>query len=153
MTSISFEILFTYFLDRVTDFDISSYEDEIIEEVLLGYLKGAIGIPYLRAIFKDISIDEYDRVINYSLTTQAGCDDYFILSVLTSGMKIKWLEPQVSSKVNIMQLISGNKDAKFFSQSAHLSELKDMLENEKISLNKLIRDRGSIYNPYLMRKK
>ena len=65
-------------------------------------------------------------------------------------MVIKWLEPQVKSKVNIAQMFGG-KEQKFYSQSQHLSELKDMLETEKISLNKLIRDRGSVFNPYLTR--
>ena len=67
-------------------------------------------------------------------------------------MVIKWLEPQVKSKVNIAQMFGG-KEQKWFSQATHLGEIKDLLENERIELNKLIRDRGSIYNPYLTRKK
>jgi len=152
MTSLRLDDVYSSFLDKVTDFDIGSYEEDVQKELLIGYLKGALGIPYLRAIFTTIVIDDYEETINYTLKTEDGCNEQFILELLSKGMVIKWLEPQVKSKVNISQFFGG-KEQKFFSQSQHLSELKDLLENEKIELNKLIRDRGSIYNPYLMRKK
>jgi len=152
MTSLRLDDVYSSFLDKVTDFDIGSYEEDVQKELLIGYLKGALGIPYLRAIFTTIVIDDYEETINYTLKTEDGCNEQFILELLSKGMVIKWLEPQVKSKVNISQFFGG-KEQKFFSQSQHLSELKDLLENEKIELNKLIRDRGSIYNPYLTRKK
>ena len=152
MTSLKLDDVYSSFLDKVTDFDIGSYEEDIQKELLIGYLKGALGIPYLRAIFITITIDDYEETINYTLKTEDGCDEQFIIELLSKGMVIKWLEPQVKSKVNISQFFGG-KEQKFYSQSQHLSELKDLLENERIELNKLIRDRGSIYNPYLTRKK
>ena len=152
MTSLKLDDVYSSFLDKVTDFDIGSYEEDVQKELLMGYLKGALGIPYLRAIFTTITIDDYEEIINYTLKTEDGCDEQFIIELLSKGMVIKWLEPQVKSKVNIAQMFGG-KEQKFYSQSQHLSELKDLLENERIELNKLIRDRGSIYNPYLTRKK
>ena len=152
MTSLKLDDVYSSFLDKVTDFDIGSYEEDIQKELLIGYLKGALGIPYLRAIFITITIDDYEETINYTLKTEDGCDEQFIIELLSKGMVIKWLEPQVKSKVNISQFFGG-KEQKFYSQSQQLSELKDLLENERIELNKLIRDRGSIYNPYLTRKK
>ena len=152
MTSLKLDDVYSSFLDKVTDFDIGSYEEDVQKELLIGYLKGALGIPYLRAIFTTITIDDYEELINYTLKTEDGCDEQFILELLSKGMVIKWLEPQVKSKVNIAQMFGG-KEQKWFSQATHLGEIKDLLENERIELNKLIRDRGSIYNPYLKRKK
>lgn len=152
MTSLKLNDVYSSFLDKVTDFDIGSYEEDIQKELLMGYLKGALGIPYLRAIFTTITIDDYEEIISYTLKTEAGCDEQFIIELLSKGMVIKWLEPQVKSKVNIAQMFGG-KEQKWFSQATHLGEIKDLLENERIELNKLIRDRGSIYNPYLTRKK
>ena len=152
MTSLKLDDVYSSFLDKVTDFDIGSYEEDVQKELLIGYLKGALGIPYLRAIFTTITIDDYEELINYTLKTEDGCDEQFILELLSKGMVIKWLEPQVKSKVNIAQMFGG-KEQKWFSQATHLGEIKDLLENERIELNKLIRDRGSIYNPYLTRKK
>ena len=152
MTSLKLDDVYSSFLDKVTDFDLGSYEDDILEELLMGYLKGALSIPYLRAIFTTVSIDDYDEVINFTLKTEDGFDEQFVIELLSKGMVIKWLEPQVKSKVNTAQMFGG-KEQKWFSQATHLSELKDLLENERIELNKLIRDRGSIYNPYLTRKK
>lgn len=156
MTSLNFETISASFLDKITDFDIGNFEDEVVEEIQLGYLKGALGIPYVRALFKTIDIDvqeDSSRIItvNYELNVaDDNTDEYFVLEVLSKAMVIKWLEPQVKSKVNIAQMFGG-KEQKFYSQAQHLSELKDMLETEKISLNKLIRDRGSVFNPYLTR--
>ena len=152
MTSLKLDDVYSSFLDKVTDFDLGSYEDDVLEELLMGYLKGALSIPYLRAIFTTVSIDDYDEVINFTLKTEDGFDEQFVIELLSKGMVIKWLEPQVKSKVNTAQMFGG-KEQKWFSQATHLSELKDLLENERIELNKLIRDRGSIYNPYLTRKK
>ena len=152
MTSLKLDDVYSFFLDKITDFDIGNYEEDIQKELLMGYLKGALGIPYLRAIFTTITIDDYEEIINYTLKTEDGCDEQFILELLSKGMVIKWLEPQVKSKVNIAQMFGG-KEQKWFSQATHLGEIKDLLENERIELNKLIRDRGSIYNPYLTRKK
>ena len=152
MTSLKLDDVYSSFLDKVTDFDIGNYEEDVQKELLIGYLKGALGIPYLRAIFTTITIDDYEETINYTLKTEDGCDEQFIIELLSKGMVIKWLEPQVKSKVNIAQMFGG-KEQRFFSQATHLGEIKDLLENERIELNKLIRDRGSIYNPYLKRKK
>lgn len=152
MTSLKLNDVYSSFLDKVTDFDIVEYEEDVWKELMVGYLKGALGIPYLRAIFTTITVDDYEETINYTLKTEDGCDEQFILELLSKGMVIKWLEPQVKSKVNIAQMFGG-KEQKWMSQATHLSELKDLLENERIELNKLIRDRGSIYNPYLKRKK
>jgi len=152
MTSLKLDDVYSAFLDKVTDFDIVEYEDDVWKELMVGYLRGALGIPYLRAIFTTIAIDDYEETINYTLKTEDGCDEQFIIELLSKGMVIKWLEPQVKSKVNIAQMFGG-KEQKWFSQATHLGEIKDLLENERIELNKLIRDRGSIYNPYLTRKK
>ena len=152
MTSLKLDDVYSSFLDKVTDFDIVEYEEDVWKELMVGYLRGALGIPYLRAIFTTITIDDYEETINYTLKTEDGCDEQFIIELLSKGMVIKWLEPQVKSKVNIAQMFGG-KEQKWFSQATHLGEIKDLLENERIELNKLIRDRGSIYNPYLTRKK
>lgn len=150
MTSLSYDEIFSKFLDRVTDYDISSYEDEVIEEIFLGYLKSVISQPYIRQIFSNIKLNNYDRVIEFDSKVSDYADE-FVLEVLSRGMVVQWLEPQVKSKVNIAQMFGG-KEQNWYSQAQHLSQLKDMLETEKIELRKLIRDRGSVYNPYLKGK-
>lgn len=109
MTSLKLDDVYSAFLDKVTDFDIGSYEEDVQKELLIGYLKGALGIPYLRAIFVTITIDDYEETINYTLKTEDGCDEQFIIELLSKGMVIKWLEPQVKSKVNISQFFGGKE--------------------------------------------
>ena len=50
--------------------------------------------------------------------------------------------------MNIRQMYS-NKEQKFYSQSNHMAELKDMLAQAKTDLRKIIRDYGYIHNGYV----
>ena len=68
--------------------------------------------------------------------------------LIAVGMVIEWLEPQVNSVLNTRQMFSG-KEEKFYSQSNHLNELKDLLRQNRLKQRKMIRDRGYISNSYL----
>ena len=151
MASLSFDTIYSCFLGKITDFNIPNMEEEIINEVLLGYLKSVVALPTVRGIFTSLKVDVYDNVVNYQLKVSANDDEDFTIELLARGMVIAWLEPQVKSIVNTSQFFGG-KEQKFYSQSNHMSELQAMLETEKNEFSKYIRDRGSIYNPYLKGK-
>ena len=151
MASLQFSTIYSCFLGKITDFDLPNMEDEIAQEILLGYLKSVIVQPTLRGIFTALKINDYDEVVEYQLKVSADDDEDFTTELLARGMVVAWLEPQVKSMVNTAQFFGG-KEQKFYSQSNHLSELQSMLETEKTELGKYIRDRGSVYNPYLKGK-
>ena len=151
MASLSFNEIYSCFLGKITDSDIPNMEEEILKEVLLGYLKSVMAQPTIRGIFTIFKLDEYNEMVDYQLKVSANDDEDFVLELLARGMVVAWLEPQVKSVVNIAQFFGG-KEQKYYSQAQHLSELKDMLETEKNELGKYIRDRGSVYNPYLKGK-
>lgn len=76
-------------------------------------------------------------------------DDFgFVVEIISMGMVVEWLEPQVNSVLNTLQMFSG-KEEKFYSQSNHLSELRGLLKDAQLKQRKLIRDRGYISNTYL----
>ena len=151
MASLSFNDIYSCFLGKITDFDIPNMEDEIAQEVLLGYLKSVIAQPTVRGIFTTLKTDAYEGLVNYQLKVSADDDEDFTTELLARGMVVAWLEPQVKTVVNTAQFFGG-KEQKFYSQSNHMSELQSMLETEKNELGKFIRDRGSVYNPYLKGK-
>ena len=166
MASLSFNKIYSCFLGKINDFDIPNMDEEILNEVLLGYLKSTIAQPTINGIFISLTyevIEEFDNVdmkdkiswdesmVNYQLKVSAADDELFVTELLARGMVVQWLEPQVKNIVNISQFFGG-KEQKYYSQAQHLSELKDMLETEKNELGKYIRDRGSVYNPYLKGK-
>ena len=151
--TISFDEIVSYFLGSITDYDIAEFEEDDANTLFLEYLKKAIAKTYVNHIFDDFSITtdednattitcELERSVNSTL------DQYFVLTVLAKAMVVEWLEPQVKSKLNISQYFSG-KERNFYSQSAHLEEIKSLYDETVVELRRLIEDRGAFYNSYV----
>jgi hypothetical protein len=75
-------------------------------------------------------------------------DEEFVIEVLALGTAIAWLEPKINSLTNVAQFF-GSKEEKFYSQSAHLSELKGLLSDLKKQQRRMIADRGYVWNTYV----
>jgi hypothetical protein len=75
-------------------------------------------------------------------------DKDFVVDMLALGMVVAWLSPILRSKVNLAQKFGGSEQ-KFYSQAAHIAELREVCDDAKIEQRNLIRDRGYIYNSYL----
>ena len=89
---------------------------------------------------------EFDYELKY--TDDEHTDYDFVCNVLSSGMVLAWIEPQVKSMNNIHQ-IYGGKEEKFYAQANHLSELNKLQEQCEIALSRLINSRAYINNSYL----
>lgn len=63
-------------------------------------------------------------------------------------MVLGWIDPKVNSLTNIAQAF-GTSDEKYYSQSAHLSELRALRDDTERRLRAMIRDRGYANNDYL----
>ena len=150
MTSLSYEEIFSDFLGNVTDYDIASMEISEAYSMMTEYLHKALSNTYIRRLFSSIQYDDSIQIFEYELTNKVEDeqDSDFVKSIITKGMVIEWVKPQVRSKLNMAQMFGG-KEQRFFSQSQHLSELRGLLEDTQLELRKEIRDRGYIYNPYL----
>ena len=150
MASLSYDEIFSDFLGSVTDYDLASIDIDDMYGLMTEYLHKALSQSYVRRLFTTINFD--DVVQNLSFEMNNGVDDTadldFVKYILSKGMVVEWLKPQVRSKVNIAQFFGG-KEEKWFSQAQHLSELRGLLEDTQLEMRKAIRDRGYIYNPYL----
>lgn len=63
-------------------------------------------------------------------------------------MVYSWTRVRLRSSLNVAQMFGG-KEEKFYSQAAHIAELRALnLEAEK-ELRSMIRDRGYFHNSYL----
>lgn len=114
-------------------------------------LYAAISKPYVMKLFNSLTMTDDVIELKYTLKhtiDKSNEDKYFVVDIIAIGMVIEWLEPQVKSTLNTLQMFSG-KEEKFYSQSAHLGELKGLLRDAKVEQRKLIRDRGYISNSYL----
>ncbi len=150
MTSLSYDEVFDDFLGRVADFDFSTMDESTANYLMAEYLQKVVSRPYIRRLFKSISADKEIHLIEFEMVdvVDEDADLEFVKTILSKGMVVEWLEPQVRTKVNIAQFFGG-KEQKYYSQSNHISELRALLEDTEIELRREIRDRGYIYNSYL----
>lgn len=151
MTSLSYEEIFSDFMGFVTDSDIASLEISEAYVIMTEYLHKVLSRSYVRRLFSSVAFDDETLVLSFEIKTKVdeGSDKDFVKYILSKGMVIEWLEPQVKKTSLIHQHITSSKESKFYSQSQHISELRGLLEDTKLDLRKQIGDRGYIYNSYL----
>lgn len=150
MTSLSYDEVFDDFLGRVADYDFSTMDESTANYLMSEYLQKVLARPYIRRLFASINADKEIHLIQFEIANKVDddADTEFVKTILSKGMVVEWLEPQVRNKVNISQFFGG-KEQKYYSQSNHISELRGLLEDTERELRGEIRDRGYIYNPYL----
>lgn len=152
MTS-SYNDIFSKFLLKITDPSIVSMPEETVFELMKEYIHSTIANPYFQDVFASINYDDTEEILTYELeypTKQETTDKLFVEDIISRGMVIAWLEPQVKSVVNIHQMFSG-KEQKFYSQSNHIAELRGMLSDAQKDLRRVIEDHDCKYNGYLVR--
>ena len=150
MTSLSYEDIFSDFLGNITDPQIASLEQSDAYAIMSEYLHKTLANPYIRRLFSSVSLD--DSILNLKFemefNTDENADKDFVRIILSKGMLVEWLRPQVESRINLAQFFAG-KEQKFFSQSSHISELRGLYTDTQYELRRMITDRGYIYNSYL----
>lgn len=143
MASSEFNEIYSRFYLRVKDYEITGFGEEIVKEMLYGYLKSTLSKPMVRRLFQSISIDEDVEEIEYELRDHwdDDSDKDFVEEVVAVGMIEEWVNPRYHSTLLTSQLVS-NSEQKFYSQKNHLDGLKEMYIKAQMDLRKIIRDRG-----------
>ena len=149
MTSDINEIYSRFYL-RVEDYNVVGLEENIVKEMMNGWIRSTLSLPYVRRLFDDLVIDEEQEEISYLLKFPVSDseDQDFVEEMIALGMVMHWLKPKYHSTLNVSQMFS-NSEQKFYSQAAHMAELREMYHQAKNDLRKIIRDRGYIYNGYI----
>ncbi len=149
MTS-AFEDIFSRFLLKVTDYNFVRLDEETVNEMMIGWLEATLSKPYVRRIFSSLTISEDFEEIEFELKTPVDeqSDADYVEELVATGMVVEWVIPQVNSVINTQQMLSG-KEVKYYSQAAHLAELKGLLSDSNQALRKMIRDRGYFSNSYI----
>lgn len=150
MPSLDYETIYSRFYTKIEAFDLIEEDDDIREELMCNWLHAAVFNPYVRKLFSNISLDDDMGVITYTMlySIDSAVDAEFIIEVISYGMVFAWVEPKVNS-LNTMAQLVGTSDEKFYSQAAHLSELRGLRDDVDRKLRSLIRDRGYLNNTYL----
>lgn len=150
MTS-EFDELYSRFYLRVEDYNIVGLEEKVVTNMMNGWIKSTLSKPYVRRLFDELDFDEDIGELEYEmkLPVSEEEDKDFVEEVIALGMVVEWLSPKYHSTLLTSQMFS-NSDQKYYSQANHMTELKDMYHRAQNDLRKLIRDRGYIYNGYLV---
>lgn len=150
MTS-EFDELYSRFYLRVEDYNIVGLEEKVVTNMMNGWIKSTLSKPYVRRLFDELDLDEDIGELEYEmkLPVSEEEDKDFVEEVIALGMVVEWLSPKYHSTLLTSQMFS-NSDQKYYSQANHMTELKDMYHRAQNDLRKLIRDRGYIYNGYIV---
>ena len=150
MASLKYNKVYSRLFTKIEAYDFIELSEDTLNEFLCNWLHSATANPYVRRLFKSFSADDEVQTITYEMKYSIDelTDEEFVVEVLVFGVAISWLEPKVNSITNIAQMF-GSKDEKFYSQSAHLSELRGLLDDFRKRQRRMIADRGYAWNTYL----
>ena len=148
MTSEYNEIYSRFYL-RVKDYEMTGLKEQLVNEILGGYLRSTLSKPMVRRLFSIVSMDDDVEEIEYELREplDEDSDKDFVEEILSIGMVSEWSSPRYHSTLLTSQMLS-NSEQKYYSQAAHLAEMKELYQKSQTDLRKLIRDRG--YNLTVM---
>lgn len=148
--TLQYEDIFSVFLTKIVDYSFLEYDEVYIREQMVSWLRSSSSFPRLRAKFITLSLNDEDAMLTFSLKNPVNdeFDVEFVKEILSKGMVIAWLEPQINNVLLTKQMFGG-KEERFFAQANHLKELQSLVSNVKIDLNKLLRDYGYLYNSYI----
>ena len=131
MMATSFSEIYERAANKIEDPEMALLSSEDLEELFHGYLMSAIA--QFRKCKNDLSNrDDELRQFNIDLLDV----EKEILAILVCQ---QWLQPQLYSSLLTKQVFS-DKEMKYYSQAAHISELRELDEKLKLDAQKLSRD-------------
>ena len=150
MTS-EYNDIYSRFLLRVTDYEFSGLDEKLAQEMMNGWMKATLSQPYIRRLFSSLTADDDVEEIEFELANPQddSSDQDFAEEIIAQGMVVSWLSPQYHSVLNTAQFYS-NSEQKYYSQANHMAELKEMYRGAKSDLRKMIRDRDTFNNSYIL---
>lgn len=150
MTS-SYNDVYSRFLIKIRDYKFAGLPEPNATEQMLEWLRSALSQPYIIRIFDSFSADDEIAELEYTLTSSVNeyIDKNFVEELLGCQMICEWLSPKLRTTTLLNQMITNSKEQKYYSQSAHIGELRGILEDAENKVRSMLRDKGFIWNPYL----
>lgn len=134
-----YSTLYERCLQKLEDPQLAMLPEEDLTEMLHGYLMSAIAKH--RKCEHDLSDrDEELKQFNFDLSDL----EIEILSIL---MLREYISQRLHSITNVLQVFSG-KETKWFSQAAHIAELREMDDRLRLEAQQLSRDYTYTNNDY-----
>lgn len=129
MANTKYSDVYSWFLDKVTAYSLTMFEDTEKEEIVYGYLRSAC------AKFKCCKIDLSDR--NDELKEfNAELDDE-ILDIISETMVVAWLQPKLNNEENLYNSLT-TKDYSIYSPANLLAKITDTFKLVKKNSTSMI---------------
>lgn len=145
---LSYSTLFSRVLNKINDPKELSLDESDLLEIYTERLHSVVGKPRVRRLFSSISLDDEIQEMTFTLNNSVDeeSDKDFVLEILSLGMAIEWLQPQVDSIIHTSVMIGGKEEKKLLDNHKNMIERLDSMKKEQ---NKMIRDYGYMYNSYI----
>lgn len=130
-----YEKIYNRFLQKIIDFNLSEVDDYSFDGMMNGWLNSAV--IRVRKCQHDLSKRD-DELQEF----EEDLSDLEI-ELLALGMVDAWISQYLNSTELVSQFIGG-KEEKYYSQAAHIKELRDLKESNLVEMNRLHN-----YNTYL----
>ena len=145
---LSYSTLFSRVLNKINDTKELSVNENDLLEIYTERLHSVVGKPRVRRLFSSISLDDEIQEMTFTLNNSVDeeSDKDFVLEILSLGMAIEWLQPQVDSVIHTSVMIGGKEEKKLLDNHKNMIERLDSMKKEQ---NKMIRDYGYMYNSYI----
>lgn len=145
---LSYSTLFSRVLNKINDPKELSLDESDLLEIYTERLHSVVGKPRVRRLFSSLSLDDEIQEMTFTLNNSVDeeSDKDFVLEILSLGMAIEWLQPQVDSVIHTSVMIGGKEEKKLLDNHKNMIERLDSMKKEQ---NKMIRDFGYMYNSYI----
>ena len=145
---LSYSTLFSRVLNKINDQKELSLDENDLFEIYTERLHSVVGKPRVRRLFSSLSLDDEIQEMTFTLNNSVDeeSDKDFVLEILSLGMAIEWLQPQVDSVIHTSVMIGGKEEKKLLDNHKNMIERLDSMKKEQ---NKMIRDYGYMYNSYI----
>ena len=145
---LSYSTLFSRVLNKINDTKELSLDESDLLDIYTERLHSVVGKPRVRRLFSSISLDDEIQEMTFTLNNSVDeeSDKDFVLEILSLGMAIEWLQPQVDSVIHTSVMIGGKEEKKLLDNHKNMIERLDSMKKEQ---NKMIRDYGYMYNSYI----
>lgn len=136
---LSYSTLFSRVLNKINDQKELSMDENDLLEIYTERLHSVVGKPRVRRLFSSISLDDEIQEMTFTLNNSVDeeSDKDFVLEILSLGMAIEWLQPQVDSVIHTSVMIGGKEEKKLLDNHKNMIERLDSMKKEQ---NKMIRD-------------
>ena len=145
---LSYSTLFSRVLNKINDPKELSLDENDLLEIYTERLHSVVGKPRVRRLFSSLSLDDEIQEMTFMLNNSVDeeSDKDFVLEILSLGMAIEWLQPQVDSVIHTSVMIGGKEEKKLLDNHKNMIDRLDSMKKEQ---NKMIRDYGYMYNSYI----